>query len=144
MSLMERLPDADLAALCDWIGERFFPFETQGYTACRVHFAPFGTTDSILTILLTEAFTNMPKYYASAENAPCRATWTMGEDLVSLSFRNPTTSSAAAMVKGSGRGHDFLRLLTQKLGGNATAERAEGAFTLVLTLPANLFTEHRS
>jgi hypothetical protein len=68
----------------------------------------------------------------------------MDEDLVSMSFRNPTTSSAAAMVKGSGRGHDFLRLLTQKLGGNATTEREGDAFTLVLSLPANLFTEHRS
>jgi hypothetical protein len=68
----------------------------------------------------------------------------MGEDLVSMAFRNPTTASAAAMVKGSGRGHDFLRLLTQKLGGNATAERDGGTFSLLLTLPANLFTEHRS
>jgi hypothetical protein len=61
-----------------------------------------------------------------------------------MGFRNPTTSSAAAMVKGSGRGHDFLRLLTQKLGGNATTDRDGGVFTLVVTLPANLFTEHRS
>ncbi len=144
ISLMEGLPHADLAALCNWIGERFFPFEIQGYTDCRVRFAPFGTTDSILTILLTEAFTNLLKYYASAENAPCRAIWTMGEDLVSMSFRNPTTANAAAMVKGSGRGHDFLRLLTQKLGGNATTERDGDTFTLVLSLPANLFTEHRS
>ncbi len=142
-SLMERLPDADLAALCQWMGERFFPFETAGFTECRVRFAPFGTTDSILTILLTEAFTNMFKYYASTENAASRATWAMGEDLASLALSNPTTPNAAAMVKGSGRGHDFLRLLTQKLGGNASTERDGNVFSLSLTLPAYLLTEHR-
>ena len=142
ISLMERLPDADLDALSQWAGERFCPIETAGYQGCRVRFAPFGTTESLLTILLTEAFTNMLKYYASAENAPSRAVWRMGEEMVALSFVNPTTSSTAAMVKGSGRGHDFLRLLTQKLGGNAKTERTGDAFSLALTLPANLFREH--
>lgn len=141
-SLMDCLQDADLEALERWTGERFCPLDISGYTGCRVRFAPFGTTESLLTILLTEAFTNMLKYYASAENAPSRAAWCMGEDLVAMSFTNPTTPSAAAMVKGSGRGHDFLRLLTQKLGGNAKTERAGGTFTLALTLPANLFREH--
>jgi hypothetical protein len=47
------------------------------------------------------------------------------------------------MVKGSGRGHDFLRLLTEKLGGQAAAERDGDRFSLKLALPANLLAELR-
>jgi hypothetical protein len=141
VSLMECLPDADLPALSRWTGERFCPLAVEGYSECRVRFAPFGTTESLLTILFTEAFTNMLKYYASASNAACSTAWRMGEDLVSVGFDNPTTANAASMVKGSGRGHDFLRLLTQKLGGDARTDRTEHAFRLTLTLPANLFWE---
>ena len=45
------------------------------------------------------------------------------DHIAELGVSNPTTPSAAAMVKGSGRGHDFLRLLTDKLGGTVGAAR---------------------
>ena len=43
-SLMERLPQADLPDLCDWIGERFFPLQVEGFGGSSIRFAPYGTT----------------------------------------------------------------------------------------------------
>jgi hypothetical protein len=141
-SLMERLPGAGLTDLCDWTAERFFPLHTEGFVGAPVHFAPYGTTESLLTILLTEGFTNMFKYYASSGNSPARADWSNGGDEVNLRFSNPTTPNASAMVKGSGRGHDFLRLLIEKLDGTVRLGRDGETFTLALQLPAPLFMEH--
>ena len=140
-SLMELLPRARLADLCDWIGACFFPLHTQGIQQSPIRFAPFGTTGSFLTILFTESFTNLFKYYASTDCAPTRATWVNAGSQVALTVDNPTTPSAAAMIKGSGRGHDFLHLLIEKLDGRVSAVTDGRSFNLTLQLPANLFLE---
>lgn len=140
-SLMERLPKARLTHLCDWIGERFFPIEAQGFTESRIRFVPYGTTASFLTILLTESFTNLFKYYASLDCTPTRAWWGDTTDRIEYGLCNPTTPSAAAMVKGSGRGHDFLHLLIEKLDGTIDMTSDGCSFTLLTHLPANLLLE---
>ena len=140
-SLMELLPRADLVMLCDWVSARCFPMTPAGFAAAPIRFTPYGTTESFLTILLTEAFTNLFKYSTCSVDEPARASWVVANGCARLSFSNPTTPSAAAMVKGSGRGHDFLRLLTEKLGGTVSAAADGQRFTLVLQLPANLFLE---
>jgi len=141
-SLMALLPQADLPALCDWVGARFFPFQMQGFAESPICFSPFGTTGSFLTILCTESFTNLFKYYASADCAPTRAWWSAAADRVEFGVTNPTTPSAAAMVKGSGRGHDFLHLLIEKLEGRVSTIADGHCFTLTMQLPANLFLEY--
>ncbi|WP_295393571.1 hypothetical protein [uncultured Thiodictyon sp.] len=140
-SLMDLLPRARLTDLCDWVAERFFPLQTQGFTESAIRFTPFGTTGSFLTILFTESFTNLFKYYASEDCAPTQASWVSTGDLVELTLDNPTTPSAAAMVKGSGRGHDFLHLLIEKLDGRVSTTAAGRSFNLTLQLPENLFLE---
>lgn len=140
-SLMELLSQPNLAALCDWVGVRFFPMNIVGFGDTTMHFNPYGATESFLTILLTEAFTNLFKYSVCSDQRDARAWWSHTGNYVELGFSNPTTPSAAAMVKGSGRGHDFLRLLTEKLGGMVRANSDGQTFTLVLQLPANLFLE---
>ncbi|WP_295458673.1 hypothetical protein [uncultured Thiodictyon sp.] len=140
-SLMELLPRARLADLSDWIGERFFPLHTQGFAESPIRFTPFGTTGSFLTILFTESFTNLFKYYASADRTQTQASWVSTGGLVELIVDNPTTPSAAAMVKGSGRGHDFLHLLIEKLNGRLSTTATGHSFGLSMQLPANLFLE---
>jgi hypothetical protein len=140
-SLMELLPRADLPLLCEWVGARCFPLHTRGFADAPIRFTAYGTTESFLTILLTESFTNLFKYSACSDHAPARAWCDLADGHVQLGFSNPTTPSAAAMVKGSGRGHDFLRLLTEKLDGQVIAATDGHQFTLVLQLPANLFLE---
>ncbi|HYN78069.1 MAG TPA: hypothetical protein VES73_09790 [Lamprocystis sp. (in: g-proteobacteria)] len=140
-SLMELLPRANLAMLCEWVSARCFPMDTQGFADAAIRFTPYGTTESFLTILLTEAFTNLFKYSTCADGAPAHAWWRVAGGIAELGFSNPTTPSAAAMVKGSGRGHDFLRLLTEKLGGTVSAAADGHEFTLRLQLPAHLFLE---
>ena len=140
-SLMALLPQARLKALCDWVGERFFPLQAHGFAESPICFTPFGTTGSFLTILCTESFTNLFKYYSSEDCAPTRAWWTAAAGQVEFGLSNPTTPSAAAMVKGSGRGHDFLHLLIEKLAGRVSTVADGHSFTLTLQLPANLFLE---
>lgn len=140
-ALMTALPGLELDGLCDWIGRRFFPFSADGFVESPIRFSPFGTTGSLLTILFTESFTNLFKYYASADGAPVRAWWTARAGHIEFGVTNPTTPSAAAMVKGSGRGHDFLHLLVEKLEGRLDT-RADGhSFTLSIELPENLFLD---
>jgi len=141
-SLMALLPQAGLGTLCDWVGERFFPFQTIGFAQSPICFTPFGTTGSFLTILCTESFTNLFKYYAADDCAPARAWWHAAGPQVEFGVCNPTTPSAAAMVKGSGRGHDFLHLLIEKLAGRVSTVADGRTFTLAMQLPANLFLEY--
>jgi hypothetical protein len=140
-TLMTELPALDLSGLCDWVGERFFPCQAEGFTASPIRFTPFGTTASLLTILYTESFTNLFKYYASVDCASVRAWWTQGADRIEFGVANPTTPSAAAMVKGSGRGHDFIHLLVEKLEGRLTTDAGGQSFSLTIELPGNLFVD---
>ena len=142
-SLMEQLPKARLADLCDWLGVRFFPLHAQGFAESPIRFTSFGTTASFLTILLTESFTNLFKYYASEDGAPTRAWWGDTAGQIEYGLSNPTTPSAAAMVKGSGRGHDFLHLLIEKLDGRIDMTSQGSSFTLLMQLPSRLLMESR-
>ncbi len=141
-SLMALLPQAGLGTLCDWIGKRFFPLQTSGFAQSTICFTPFGTTGSFLTILCTESFTNLFKYYATTDCAPARAWWGTLDSEVEFGVSNPTTPSASAMVKGSGRGHDFLHLLVEKLAGRVSIIADGHTFTLAMQLPTNLFLEY--
>lgn len=140
-SLMSMASDADLATLVDWCRERFFPLHLNGFGDADIHFAAHGIKASYLTIVLTEAFTNMFKYYLSDANEPATASWHTDEHLATLAFENPTTPFAAAMVKGSGRGHDFLKLLMAKLDGTLEIDATGQSFAMRLALPSALFVE---
>ncbi len=140
-SLMTELPGLDLAGLCGWVGGRFFPCEIDGFAGEPIRFTPFGTTASLLTILCTESFTNLFKYYASVDCAPVRAWWKHDAGRIEFGVANPTTPSAAAMVKGSGRGHDFMHLLVEKLDGRLATHADAQSFRLTMQLPENLLMD---
>lgn len=138
-SLMNLPPDASLQNLSDWMADRFFRITITGFDQESSGFGPYGTKASLLTILFTEAFTNMIKYCAPGANAASQVCWEHRASCSMASFSNPTTQALRRASKGSGRGHQFLRLITAKVEGNVKVHIDVDLFSIEVDLPANLF-----
>lgn len=138
-SLMELSPTASVNELSDWMSIRLFQIDFDGFEDASLRFAPYGAKASLLTILLTEAFTNMIKYCASGSEPTARASWHHGSTGWVVCITNPTSRSLRRASKGSGRGHQFLRLITEKVDGVIGTNVTDDQFAVNFELPSQLF-----
>jgi hypothetical protein len=136
-SFMQLVAD-DFTCLTAWIQERFFPIQIIGFNDHQFHFKPYGATESVFLIVMTEILLNMVKYYSSATVEPVIVRWEFHQEFCKLVCENPTTQVECGSPKGSHKGHIFLKEIARKLQGNFTATLVQNHYKAEFSLPSHL------
>jgi tetratricopeptide (TPR) repeat protein len=137
---IKREPSLD--KIITWLNERFFPIEIQGFAEAPIHFERYGATESILLVIMPEIFTNVLKYYASETQQAVQLHWNCGTQFCQFLCTNPTTHKEQRVIKGSGKGHQFLSLIARKLEGNFPAPPFVENYTVEFNIPNDLLMEN--
>jgi TPR repeat protein/signal transduction histidine kinase len=121
-----------------WLEERFFKLDIIGFERTDIQFKEYGTTESLLTILLNEILVNAFKYYSSTSKQSVVLEWAEREDYQVLICSNPSLRSERIIIKGSHKGHVFLSTLARKTGGLFNKPIPQDHFVLEFGIPNEL------
>lgn len=113
----ENLETSNFEALSDWFEKRILPVQVIGFSESRLRFNRYGIKASILRVIFTELVKNAIKHSYPEAGEPIILTWSEKDNDISLSCSNPSSFGSRMRNKGSGRGHSFLSLLANSLGG---------------------------
>jgi hypothetical protein len=134
------LNGATLDDIVTWMNERFFPIEIKGVMESPIHFDYYGTTTSILTIVMVEILFNAVKYYASEIRTPLQLHWIGEKDVCHFLCKNPSTVEECS-GKGSGRGHQFLSIIANQLEGSFPKPPFQDNYVTEFCIPTHLLIE---
>ncbi len=134
------LNGATLDDIVTWMNERFFPIEIKGIMESPIHFAYYGTTASILTIVMVEILFNAVKYYASEIRTPLQLHWICEKDVCHFLCKNPSAVEERS-GKGSGKGHHFLSIIANKLEGSFPKPPFQDNYVTEFCIPTHLLIE---
>jgi signal transduction histidine kinase len=121
-----------------WLEEHFFKLVIIGFERTDIQFKEYGTTESLLTILLNEILVNAFKYYSSTSQQPVVLEWAEREDYQVLICSNPSLRSERTIIKGSHKGHVFLSTLARKTGSLFSKPIPQDHFVLEFGIPNEL------
>ena len=139
-SFIEIKYEARLDKIITWLDERFFPVEIPGFAEASVHFERYGTTESMLLVIMPEIFTNALKYYASETRQAVQLHWVCDAQFCQFVCANPTTYKEQRIGKGSGKGHQFLSIIAGKLGGDFPLPPSVEDYVVKFSMPSHLLT----
>jgi len=130
---------ADLGEIQEWFKTHFCPIEFEGFDS-PVRFERYEITESLLLIIVQEIFLNAVKYYAHGGEkiSPVRLSWGKEGKFFVLCCSNPTSKTEFEGGKGSHKGHKFLSLIAQKVGGDFPETNYSELFTVKFLFPADL------
>jgi TPR repeat protein len=134
------LNGATLDDIVTWMNERFFPIEIKGVIESPIHFDYYGTTASILTIVMVEILFNAVKYYASEIRTPLQLHWICEKDVCHFLCKNPSAVEECS-GKGSGRGHQFLSIIANQLEGSFPKPPFQDNYVTEFCIPTHLLIE---
>ncbi|MCK5524344.1 MAG: SEL1-like repeat protein [Thiomargarita sp.] len=134
------LNGATLDDIVTWMNERFFPIEIKGIMESPIHFDYYGTTASILTIVMVEILFNAVKYYASEIRTPLQLHWICEKDVCRFLCKNPSAVEERS-GKGSGKGHHFLSIIANKLEGSFPKPPFQDNYVAEFSIPTHLLIE---
>jgi signal transduction histidine kinase len=124
------------------VEQLFFKLELNGFDDDDIRYAPFGVKSSFLTILFSEIFTNAFKYYHSSTKESVIMNWTVDNSYVRIECYTPSNKLEYNNMKGSGKGHHFLKTISEMVGGSFNFSYPQVNSNLCITeisLPRNLF-----
>lgn len=109
----------DGAQVRQWFAEHFLPIQLIGIEASSFRFAEYGPKASLFTIVFAEMIANAIKYSVTNTKEALTIIWASDNSNVTFTCTNPSTFATRqrAQSKGSGRGHKFLALIADHLGG---------------------------
>jgi hypothetical protein len=134
------LNGATLDDIVTWMNERFFPIEIKGIMESPIHFAYYGTTASILTIVMVEILFNAVKYYASEIRTPLQLHWICEKEVCRFLCKNPSAVEERS-GKGSGKGHHFLSIIANQLEGSFPKPPFQDNYVTEFCIPTHLLIE---
>jgi TPR repeat protein len=134
--LLKQLPT--LEQRLAWLEQYFFKLELIGFDKTDIQFKEYGTTESLLTILLNEILVNVFKYYSSESKQPVVLEWVEREGYQVLVCRNPSIRSERTIIKGSHKGHVFLSTLARKTDSLFNKPIPQDNFVLEFGIPNEL------
>jgi len=138
----EILKKPTLESLTTWLGERFFPLEVQGFVEAPIHFEPYGATESMLRIIISELFVNAVKYYVSDTQQPVQLSLACDAHLCQLRCANPSSEEEQFNdTKGNGKGHHFLSLIAQQIKGSFPRPPFVNDYVAKFNIPCVLLME---
>ena len=121
-----------------WLEEHFFKLVIIGFERTDIQFKEYGTTESLLTILLNEILVNAFKYYSSTSKQAVVLEWVARDDYQVLICSNPSFRSERSIIKGSHKGHVFLSTLARKTGSLFSKPIPQDHFVLEFGIPNEL------
>lgn len=134
--------NTDIQVLGAWMASHLLPIRVEGFVESTARFAEYGPRASLLTVIFTEVLVNAIKHTAPTAMLPMVASWTELPEEVSFTFANPSTRASRdrEKSKGSGRGHKFLNLIAEHIGGRFIADISSDKSWVSMTMPSNLMT----
>jgi len=132
------MQSATLEQRLSWIEQHFFKLELQGFDNSSIQFQKYSTTESFLTIILSELIVNAFKYYAADKQNIVSIKWIGANDHQSIICNNPSTRSSRSRLKGSKKGHTFLSSLSHKAGCEFTRPELKDNFSVTFKIPNQL------
>ncbi len=121
-----------------WLEQYFFKLDVIGFDRTDIQFKEYGTTESLLTILLNEILVNVFKYYSSESKQAVVLEWVEREGYQVLICSNPSIRSERTIIKGSHKGHVFLSTLARKTDSLFNKPIPQDNFILEFGLPNEL------
>jgi len=131
---------ASLEQLQQWINEHIASFNIIGFDR-NIHFQPNGITDSLVTIVLNELLVNAFKYYDSAERSSICVELESESTFELLRVSNPSTRTERSQYKGSGKGHDYLVEVAERIEGFFKKPKPQDHFIVEFSFPSWALTE---
>jgi tetratricopeptide (TPR) repeat protein len=113
---MNFLDLSDPVSMFDWIEQHFCKFEIEGFDDDGIWFQKYGPKESIMIIIFVEMLLNAIKYYDSDKKQLIKISWKNTGEHYEFVIENPSSPKERDIDKGSGKGHHFLRKISQKLG----------------------------
>lgn len=140
---------ADIEMMSDWMRAHLLPLSVKGFEVTSVRFSEYGLKASLLRVIFQELLVNAIKHATPGTQTPLILAWSEGcvdAKTIAFSCGNPSTleSRRREKSKGSGRGHKFLELLAQNLGGQLKVDVMKNDSTVSFHIPQSLFKEDRS
>jgi TPR repeat protein len=132
----------DIEVVGAWMSSHLLPIHVEGFAESTARFAEYGPKASLLTVIFTEVLVNAIKHATPTAILPLVASWKELPEEVSFTFANPSTrdSRDREKSKGSGRGHMFLKLIAEHIGGGFDADITSDKSWVSMTVPSNLMT----
>lgn len=132
----------DIEVVGAWMASHLLPIHVEGFSESTARFAEYGPRASLLTVIFTEVLVNAIKHATPTAILPLVASWRELPEEVSFTFANPSTrdSRDREKSKGSGRGHMFLKLIAEHIGGSFDADITSDKSWVSMTVPGNLMT----
>jgi len=132
----------DIRDVGAWMASHLLPIRVEGFSESTARFAEYGPKASLLTVIFTEVLVNAIKHAAPTAILPLVASWSELSEEVSFTFANPSTrdSRDREKSKGSGKGHKFLKLIAENIGGSFGADITNDRSWVSMKIPGNLMT----
>ncbi len=130
--------DTEINSVVAWMNEHLLPLDLTGFMDGEVHFDPHGRKASILTIVFTEIMVNAIKHGVPGSSQAITVSWYEEGGSIVFVSQNPSTKETRSRSRGSGRGHKFLGMLAQHMGGNLEVDVYQDISRACLRFPADL------
>lgn len=130
--------DGDINSVAIWMYEHLLPLELTGFTDNDIHFDPHGRKASMLTIVFTEIMVNAIKHGVPGSTQAISVSWREEGDSIVFASQNPSTKETRSRSRGSGRGHKFLSMLAEHMGGSLAVDVYQDVSQVRLRFPASL------
>ena len=124
--------------LFDWCESHVFPVKISGVNEFGFVGKSFGPRESLWVIILTELFVNAIKHFDIASGCPLAISWSKDDEWAEFSCTNPSTFESRNRSRGTGRGHQFLRLIAEKVDGEFVAPGTTDVAVTVFRVPTIL------
>lgn len=111
---------ATFETINNWMEKHLLSISVEGLADSTARFAEYGAKASILRVIFTEVLKNAIKHATPGSTDPIALKWLESQEQVVFTCTNPSTkaSRGRAKSKGGGRGHNFIRIIVDNLGGN--------------------------
>ncbi len=129
---------ASLKSRLEWIEKHFFKLNLIGFNELIFKFKEYSIKESFFTVIFTEILLNTFKYYDSENKKFVSLEWNRQGNYQVLKCHNPTSDDTSMLSKGSHKGHEFMCVLANKIGGGFLFSKIQDDFTVEFRIPNNI------
>lgn len=126
------------ARIYEWLQLHICEVVLTGVDEASLSCRQFGPKESLMLIVVTEIFVNALKHFDTTTNGKLEIEWAEGDAFAEFRCTNPSSRRSRSRANGSGRGHDFLKIIADKIGGEFTPPDTSDRSTASFRIPIEL------
>lgn len=141
--ISELMKNGDTQSINQWMTINMLPMQLSITEEQPITFSKYGVKESLLIVIFTEILLNAIKHTVPGTEQPLSISWNEeGRDIVFF-FGNPSTkyTRQREKSKGSGRGHQFLKMIANHIGGQFNADVFKDDSEVKMVFPIDLMRE---